>query len=167
MRMFIPPISMKFRLLADWTFPLVSEGRNATLWAALVGPIPQRDWRGWPESGRGYSMHPVTIPAGTELTVSRIYIRQGGKEFDSVTFNLIKWGGPEDFKKGGPSRWGGTRKGTRFWAKLEYVNRIEFDVISMPEAHFSQVVPAPFVKPTPKPEDRPRVAETWEDWEDE
>ena len=50
-----------------------------------------------------------TIPAGVTLTVDRIYIRQGNKEFSSVTFKTKL-----------------NDKIVRFFAKLDDVNNIEF-----------------------------------------
>lgn len=67
----------------------------------------------------------MTLPAGTVLTVDRIYIRQGAKEYSSISFYIeettIAAIAPK--KKGK----GGFAKGrTRFWAKLADCNRIEF-----------------------------------------
>ena len=61
----------------------------------------------------------VTLPAGTVLTVDRIYIRRGVSEYSSLTFNLISTTHPALNVRG--------RK--RFWAKLEDVNRIEFSLV--------------------------------------
>lgn len=60
----------------------------------------------------------ITLPRGSKLSVSRIYIRCGGAErraYNSVTFSLIK--GRK--KKGEP-----TPPHGRFWAKLYDVNQI-------------------------------------------
>lgn len=51
----------------------------------------------------------VTLGAGTELLVDRVYIRKGAKDFSSLSF----------FIKNGPY------KGARFWAKLNEVNQME------------------------------------------
>lgn len=54
----------------------------------------------------------ITIPAGTALKVTRIYIRQGAEDFDSMTFQCA---GNKDFPKG------------RFWLKLTDVNRFNVE----------------------------------------
>ena len=56
-------------------------------------------------------MRPV-LPSGTELKVSRIYIRQGASNYSSVTFY---------------AKIPGVKKSIRFFAKLRDVNKIEFD----------------------------------------
>lgn len=66
----------------------------------------------------------VTLPAGTEITIDRIYIRKGISDYSSVTFNLNKTDHPVLDVKG--------RK--RFWAKLDDVNRIEYAPFPDPEA---------------------------------
>jgi hypothetical protein len=53
----------------------------------------------------------VTIPAGSELIIDRVYIRKGQAEYSSVSFYVDKM-----FKGCKP----------RFWAKLEDVNYIEY-----------------------------------------
>lgn len=60
----------------------------------------------------------VTFPKGSILKVSRIYIRNGQKNFDSMTF-FVKF--PKDFI---PKKLSGRK---RFWAKLENCNNIEFE----------------------------------------
>lgn len=56
---------------------------------------------------------PVTLKAGQVLSVDRVYIRRGAKDYSSVTFNYI--GAPK-----GSGR-------IRFWAKLDDVNNIIFE----------------------------------------
>lgn len=63
----------------------------------------------WDNVDKQESVH-FTIPKGCELTVDRIYIRKGGKDFSSISF----------YVKGLDK----TRK--RFWAKLDDCNKINF-----------------------------------------
>jgi hypothetical protein len=75
----------------------------------------------------------VTIPKGCELIVDRVYIRKGSSDFSSLTF-LVKGLGELDL-----SQWPlnslaivrGVKHKTstfRFWAKLDDVNNIEFNL---------------------------------------
>lgn len=59
----------------------------------------------------------VTFPQGTQLKVDRIYIRQGGESFASVTFRTTKICPDKRFAN------------KRFWAKLRHVNEIHADII--------------------------------------
>jgi hypothetical protein len=58
---------------------------------------------------------PVLLPAGTELTVDRLYVRKGISDYSSMTFYLTKTDYPALNVRG--------KK--RFWAKLEDVNTLE------------------------------------------
>jgi hypothetical protein len=62
------------------------------------------------------TVHSLTLQAGTELRISRVFIRKGSEDYDSVTFY------------GGVCHLGVIHK-VRFWAKLEDVNKIEYEVI--------------------------------------
>lgn len=107
MRLFIPSVGAQLRLLTDWTFTLYGEYRNSTF-AKNVGCQGEcRYWHATP-------MSQITLPAGTVLSVARIYIRNGKKDFDSITFTVKSC--PEKKYKG------------RFWAKLDEVNEIECTV---------------------------------------
>jgi hypothetical protein len=69
---------------------------------------------GWPvneEYGMGDEVCRVTLPKNTELSVDRIYVRNGLQTFDSVTFKIKDCPDPK-FKK------------CRFWTKLSEVNSI-------------------------------------------
>lgn len=116
MRLFIPKLGTNLTLTADWTFPLHHERRNAALFKAF--DLPMWTW----SFGQEKPPAPVqvTIPAGTVLTVDRIYIRSGAADFSSLTFRATFPG-----KKTAKSFFG--RTGVRFWAKLADVNRIEFE----------------------------------------
>jgi hypothetical protein len=70
----------------------------------------------------------VTLPAGTILSVDRIYIRKGASDFSSITFyakslgeiqrQTSRWSRDQKPKK---------KKSLRFWAKLEDCNKINFE----------------------------------------
>lgn len=134
MQMYVPSIGDDIELLSAWEFPLYLEYRNA----ALINRIR-------PNLNVGYGSNDGSIIAvlekGTVLRVSRIYIRSGKSEWDSITFNIVS--APKDKKraklqKARASRWVGPDevkavpdteqvfKGARFWAKLIDVNDIKF-----------------------------------------
>lgn len=148
MRMFIPEIGTRIRLAADWSFPLIEEDRNSSLFNPLAALAPERiaDMReeasqirkqaredpegmSWKEQydrrvdlfrrADNHVRIDITLPAGTEITIDRIYIRKGVSDFSSVSFNLNQTTHPDLQFRG--------RK--RFWAKLQDVNRIEFQLI--------------------------------------
>lgn len=107
MKLFIPTIGTKIELTENWYFTLHEERRNSVLWKAVMGKeIDRWDCHGFVTT---------LLPAGTVLSISRIYIRQGLKGFDSISF-IIK-SCPNKKMKG------------RFWAKLEDVNKIEFETV--------------------------------------
>ena len=90
----IPPLRAVVVLAQDWKFTLWRERRNTSLIQA-TGKVDEE----------------VKPPKGTELAVDRIYIRNGAKSYDSVTFRVKKC--PiEAYEK------------CRFWAKLPDVNKI-------------------------------------------
>lgn len=66
--------------------------------------------------------HPFLFTKGTELKIDRIYLRQGQKDFDSVSFRSNCWVSNLDAPAINIPR---KTKGIRFWAKLADVNRIE------------------------------------------
>jgi len=119
MKLFIPEIGTTLQLAAPWTFSLHCESRNSSLFP-LVG-FTDEDLR------LIYTVNPpksLTLPAGTVLTVDRIYIRKGLGEFSSLSFNLVSW--PKDAPLPENSRSAIKGKKPRFWAKLEDCNNIEF-----------------------------------------
>lgn len=115
----IPSIGDKLEVAEDWTFHLYREHRNLALLQAL-GFVDQ-ERRYYYYAGRGNeSAGEVTIPEGTRLTVDRIYIRKGAKEFDSITFIL-------DRKTCSDERIANTKgKPMRFWVKLADINGVFF-----------------------------------------
>ena len=112
MQLFVPPIGTQFRLDADWTFPLYDESRNYDLWVSYFGEPPARDpkyaghWY-YSRFGDATQSKQLTLKSGTMLSVDRIYIRKGAKDFDSISFRVLK---------------GSTGPTGRFWAKLHDVN---------------------------------------------
>lgn len=108
-RLHIPHIGERLILAEDWSFELYHEERNNALieFFSVSGIVKKpKDW-----STEGRSLGRVTIPAPADLGVSRIYIRVGQKEFDSVSFTVN-------------TIIGGRKLKGRFWAKLEDVNRM-------------------------------------------
>lgn len=106
----IPTLGAELTLAADWAFDLYAEHRNAGLVDHFNPPYPRRKNRDGDDIGIDWygNLHaPVTLPAGTVLTVRRYYIRLGQSAFDSVTFSA---------KIG--------KRSHRFWVKLADANRI-------------------------------------------
>lgn len=134
MRMFIPEIGTEIRLISDWTFDLFTDRRNETLFAYCgldVGKIrKEKDLRTnrYPFTKLGSTQ--VTLSAGTVLIVDRIYIRKGAEDYSSVTFKYrdkveiptMNWRGSKRVP-------GTTKRQIRFWAKLNDVNQIEFELV--------------------------------------
>ncbi len=68
----------------------------------------------------------VTLPAGTVLSIDRIYIRKGVGDFDSVTFFIKDC--PD--KSLAPKKMKGKFVGSsRFWTKLHFANQIDCEII--------------------------------------
>lgn len=112
----LPSIGYQIVLKEDWCFPLFFERRNSTL-LKRVNPDLEISWRADANQSIG-----CALPAGTILTVDRIYIRKGKSEWDSVTF-WVKGPVPGDENRPQNQK----LKGARFWAKLEHVNEIEYE----------------------------------------
>lgn len=157
LNLFIPPLGTEIELAEDWRFRLHDEYRNAKMINLLAPKLPTRTidgfWdlspheqlelmnkSGWMiESGKFRSQSDigiyasqkfayVTLPAGTKLKVQRIYIRQGQKSFDSVTFSVT--GLPADIAEREPRM--GKKKPSalgRFWVKLDDANKIKLNPI--------------------------------------
>lgn len=123
MKLHIPSIGDEIVLAADWHFILHDESRNATLFTFLN--IPGYNPNTWYNN---MAPTPVIIPAGEKLKIDRIYIRKGKDDFDSVTF---LWKGkstqPRIERYHDGSEYKVPRSPVRFWAKLEDVNKIEFN----------------------------------------
>ena len=102
-------------LAENWTFNLYHESRNYTfaknygiVWENYVNnrDTARNEWQ--------YTYDPaeVTLNKGMVLKTSRVYIKNGQKDFESITFNLV----PRDRRD---------LKG-RFWVKLTDANNIVF-----------------------------------------
>jgi len=129
----MPTVGQKVRVLdgLDWTFKLYQEHRNQSLYEHIGKPLLPEHRRSYYDDyvgGRkaiedfhaGKTDQPpplksieVTLPAGSILTIDRIYLRKGAGEFDSITFILN--GAKLPGKKGALAR-------VRFWVKLDDVN---------------------------------------------
>ncbi|MDB4278274.1 hypothetical protein N9917_01590 [Deltaproteobacteria bacterium] len=144
MRLLIPSIGTVLMLTEDWTFDLYAESRNqkfANQPLLDLGFTSYSPWEWKRDATTGQQERvpippvPVTLPKGTQLKVSRIYIRNGGKDmksFDSVTFycnSNIKGKKGKTVIKG------------RFWAKLLDVNSMDvaFDAQTMPIPEYTAV----------------------------
>ena len=127
--MYIPELGTVFELARPWTFDLYHESRNSDLWGFTIGH--KDDCEGW--GGRcgkdlGFGdmdededCAPVTLPTGSKMAVDRVYIRNGSKEFSSVTLRLLSSPDIRLVPKG--------KKSTRFWVKLKDFNTITVDII--------------------------------------
>lgn len=119
MKLFIPPLRTKLRLLKFWEFPLHWEYRNREFFDAI-----NTDWH-----TLAPPVKPITVAleSDTVLAVDRIYIRKGQDGFDSVTFTVVD--GPN--KALVPKKRGGTHEGRqlRFWVKLEDANNIDCELV--------------------------------------
>lgn len=152
-KLFIPPLGSVLTLSKPWTFDLYNEHRNET----LMKYVKDRRKVAYGD----LSKKPVTLPAATKLKIDRYYIRQGLKDFDSVSFFLLDasvtlehTSYPVEFKLKpiGPSQrnmslsWQDTheriehppvttkrKSRIRFWVKLADANEIEFSNIETPK----------------------------------
>lgn len=127
MKLWIPTIGDRIRLLEDWTFPVTRESRNGDL-ISIVDP----------DGGHYHWAHPThskvagafTIPAQTVLKIDRVYIRGSSgdaREFDSVTFRVHECPARRDLTS---RKFGGTGSvAVRFFAKLSDVNLIEAEPV--------------------------------------
>ena len=132
MKLMIPPLGARIRLIVDWSFDLHYEQRNENVFelfgafAHLKGTVAGYAGDAYPPLHRidEADKEParVTLPAGTLLTIDRYYIRNGAGDFDSVTFALPS--------QPLPGYSFGKKRASRFWAKLEDVNEIEFEFLA-------------------------------------
>lgn len=129
MKLYIPALGDRIKLTADWTFLLFPEYRNEALYSYLGIEYPNTP---------GAKPVQVTLQAGTELSINRIHIRHGNREFDSITFSVI--GAPPQKRQSNVNL---TR--VRFWAKLADVNTIEFEsILTRVEEDDEDLRPTPF-----------------------
>ena len=109
----IPDIGYELKIQEDWTFNLKHEYRNK-LYDFL------EDNKHIPSNVSRYSTVPVTIFAGSVLSVDRVYIRKGVSDYSSVTFYLIS----NSFLTVDNIINIKTSKRLRFFASLKEVNQI-------------------------------------------
>ena len=109
---YVPHLGTRVRIAEDWTFDLYPEYRNDKLWDKVSD-------KSMYVCRKEEATVPVTFPAGTEFSVARIYIRQGNKEYDSVTFRSLKGtcGSQKHLEK------------SRFWAKLCDVRKMTVKIL--------------------------------------
>lgn len=142
MQLFIPQLGDRLTLTKPWTFSLFFERRNNTFVqaAGLIKfflengkPITVLPYSSlWVEpytyKGKAITKNPVdvvTLPAETVLGVERIYIRKGGSEYNSLSFNLIKGSTKTITTEDGATETLTHKGRVRFWAKLIDVNTME------------------------------------------
>lgn len=137
MKLYIPHLGDKLTLESDWTFSVHFEHRNNGLTDlmenlssySVASKAPGFDYREWGNQFRkvrGEYPKPFTLPAGTILSVERIYIRMGASDYDSITFR-VQSSPDERFKKK-----------VRFWVKLDDANKIEFSDVEIAEKPLTQ-----------------------------
>lgn len=110
-KVFIPTIGTVLKLARDWMPRIYLEHRNMKL---LTSVFPDKEeyknhWYG----GDAEFISSICFPKGTTLKMSRIYVRQGASDYDSVTYTVVK--SPRKDLKG------------RFWVKLADANEMECD----------------------------------------
>ena len=105
MRLFVPRVGDKIKLIENWTCSIYSEYRNKSVFSAL-GIEEGRDTQ--------QNVISVTIPKGTVLNFARVYIRAPASDYDSVTFSV------ED----SPLK---SLKKARFWVKATEASKIEYE----------------------------------------
>ena len=118
MKMYIPELGDIIELTKPWKFSLYNESRNKDILKLITDK--EVHWDGIRGMKRGIVANHVTFPKGTQLKIDRIYIRKGAKEYSSITFRVANIDQETDLGKiiG--------KKKSRFWAKLEDVNMIEY-----------------------------------------
>ena len=114
MKLFIPKLGTKIVLIKPWTFTLIGETRNKSLWGLFVGTkIPPRPW-GVPFNQYFKPTTQVTLDKDTVLKFDRIYIRKGAEYHNSITFKA-------------EVRHLGVLHKVRFWVPLDDANNIEYE----------------------------------------
>lgn len=112
--LFLPSIKDKLELQVDLEVGIRWESRNEKF-IEVINPEKYLEIKKLNYQERRDVKHStyIIIPAGTILTVDRIYIRNNAKDFDSVTFRHDK----KDKKKTGSEFPHG-----RFWLNLSEIN---------------------------------------------
>lgn len=131
--MYIPDIGDKITLVEDWELKLYTERRNYGLLQAF-GYTPSHEYID-NDYKKGLNHHLVTLPKGVTLTVDRVYIRKGSAVtagYSSVTFVIDPKSNDKEFQK----------YRSRFWAKLEDCNTIQFELASQSKRTERVVLPS-------------------------
>jgi len=111
MLFFIPPLGTRFRLKQHFSFELVHEERNKSLWNLFAAfPYERHTYK-----NRGVTTN-VQLSPGDTLIVDRIYVRKGYTEYSSVTFR-------------GHVKVDGVNHKVRFFVNLPDINGIEMEVV--------------------------------------
>lgn len=97
-------------------------GLNEYRGPALEGHRLSEFDRGTLELMAAFTLH-ATIPAGAELTVDRVYIRKGAKDYSSLSF-LVTDAAPFGDRLA-PVAKRGFKREHRFWAKLDDCRRMD------------------------------------------
>lgn len=117
-KMICAPLGSVITLKEPWSFRLWDESRNEKFIDSiradgyLLARRP-KNVNCWEICDRGE----ITLPVGTVLTISRIYVRQGNKDFDSISFFV---------RLASVRRSNGWITG-RFWVRLEDANKLSID----------------------------------------
>jgi len=132
MKLYIPTIGDKLRLIKPWSFTLYNEHRNYNL--MYFYDYWKIDEYGKHTQHFGYKAEVdlVKLDKNCILTIDRIYIRKGAKDFDSVSFYLTLPDGRTSTMPISIEQYSGSkprRQRLRFWAKLHEVNKIEFEMV--------------------------------------
>jgi hypothetical protein len=114
MKMFIPALGTKLRLLKDVEISLMAEKRNERLWDLHHTPP---SLQAIPIQHRRFNVKLTPLYAGDEYTIDRIFIRKDQNSFNSVTVK-------------GYTMHYGVRRFVRFWMFLEDFNKLEAEVIN-------------------------------------
>lgn len=118
----VPRVGDRLILDKDWLFDLYNEYRNDSIF-----DLHSMKYKGVPRD----TPQALTLPAGTLLEISRVYIRQGNKsndnnEYDSLTFRLL-WHPtiPYEQLKAHAVAQPGAMPAVRFWAKIDDCNSMQ------------------------------------------
>ena len=103
----IPSLGSVLILTKDWKFGLYAEKRNKSLLDVHTPDVKATHQK-------CVKAQDFKLPAGSQLLVDRVFLRQRREQLSSVTFQIVACPIPE-------------YKGTRFWACLGDVNAIEYD----------------------------------------
>lgn len=108
MNMYIPEIGDVIKLNSNWTFKLYKEFRNSSLYKYFF----DEELESYNSSSEQTKYKEITLDKDTLLMIDRIYIRKGSSDFSSISFKIKN-----------------QKNNLRFWAKLNDVNNIDFDLI--------------------------------------